>query len=339
MATVDHAASLVIGQKAKFIPIPGSNISTVHFKFANYDTLKGRIKNPKLLTGTILVVLRRIRYGLQAQGKPYGKLFYGMKGWTTFIMDMLISTNDNTTKMTSLLQRRSGGGYFMAKNEPPHRRRGSVRGYYSHYLHNGVIQLESTYLTTAVINPKLPQTPDHVNSITFNAEGTASHAGEQNGREDGDNPRPLTQQSARQGKPEDDDDVTPNFKYSVNARITDETGGADAVFFNDSMYAMLQITCNDMVTKHGETDPKKLPRFMESIMNTPWLLHLAQKIDGSIVVNDVTKVTAASDHESETHIPGTSTFTPTTPTPKKTTSKRQEAITPDASERRKAKKA
>ncbi|KAL3615999.1 hypothetical protein CASFOL_040293 [Castilleja foliolosa] len=51
MATVDHAASLVIGRKARFDPAPDLSIPNVYFKFATYDMLKTRIKDPRLLTG------------------------------------------------------------------------------------------------------------------------------------------------------------------------------------------------------------------------------------------------------------------------------------------------
>ncbi|KAL3647496.1 hypothetical protein CASFOL_008464 [Castilleja foliolosa] len=51
MATVDHSASLVIGQKAKFHPVTNHHIPTVYFKFATYETIKTRIKDTRLLTG------------------------------------------------------------------------------------------------------------------------------------------------------------------------------------------------------------------------------------------------------------------------------------------------
>ncbi|KAL3656129.1 hypothetical protein CASFOL_000525 [Castilleja foliolosa] len=50
MATVDHPASLIIGQKAKFDRIVANDIPTSYFKFATYDTLKTRIKDLSLLS-------------------------------------------------------------------------------------------------------------------------------------------------------------------------------------------------------------------------------------------------------------------------------------------------
>ncbi|KAL3627547.1 hypothetical protein CASFOL_028910 [Castilleja foliolosa] len=361
MATVDHAASLVIGQKAKFTPILGSNIPTFHFNFANYDILQARIKNPKLLTDYIGRVeknsLRTTRTG------------------KTIRKTLLRDQSGHQVELTFWPEKKD----LIGDNVVP----GNIIAITSTMVteYSGALQLESTYLTTAVINPELPQTQEHVNRLRTLPAMQENRIDE----------RMVTIQDLRPNNPlakeslkgttnltcranitqiheergwyyvscskcsskmyrqhadghlificKDENDVTPIFKYSVNATITDATGRADVVFFNDSMYAMLQITCSDMVTKHGETNPKKLPHFMASIMNRPWLLHLAQKIDGSIVVNDVTEVATSTNEESETPIPTTSTFTPTTPAPKKTASKRQDAITPDASDRKKAKKA
>ncbi|KAL3643610.1 hypothetical protein CASFOL_014425 [Castilleja foliolosa] len=127
----------------------------------------------------------------------------------------------------------------------------------------------------------------------------------------------------------DDDNITPNFKYCVNATITDATGTADAVFFNESMYAMLNINCKDMVTKHASTtNPKKIPQLITSIVDISRLLHLTVKNDGKIVVNNVTEVTSTYESQSTGTIPGPSTFTPPTPIPKKSTPKRQLSETP-----------
>ncbi|KAL3627816.1 hypothetical protein CASFOL_028231 [Castilleja foliolosa] len=52
MATVDHPASLVIRQKARFDPAPELSLPTVYFNFATYDMLKRRIKDTRLLTET-----------------------------------------------------------------------------------------------------------------------------------------------------------------------------------------------------------------------------------------------------------------------------------------------
>ncbi|KAL3619057.1 hypothetical protein CASFOL_036627 [Castilleja foliolosa] len=352
---------LVIGQRATFTSIPGSDIPTVHFNFADYDTLRGSIKNPKLLTDYIGRVEKNL---LRTTGT--GK---------TLRKTLLRDESRHQIEITLWPDARHLIGDEVVS--------GDIVAITSTTVteHNSVIQLESTYLTSVVINPELPQTEAHVNRLKTlpatqetrtdekmvtiedlvpnnpvahaSLKGTTNltcHAKIIQLHEDrgwfyvscskcSNKLYPQHQKGQLIFVCKDDADVTPNFRYSVNARITDDTGAADAVFFNDSMYAMLQISCDDMVTKHGETDPKKFPRLVQSILNTPWLLHVAQKLDGSIVVNDVTKITAPSDHEADIPRAETSTLTPTTPIPKKTASKRQEALTPDASDRRKAKKA
>ncbi|MFS7960955.1 hypothetical protein Hanom_Chr08g00709121 [Helianthus anomalus] len=52
MATVNHSASLIIGKKARFIPIEGQEIPKFCFGFARYEMLQNIIKNNKVLTGT-----------------------------------------------------------------------------------------------------------------------------------------------------------------------------------------------------------------------------------------------------------------------------------------------
>ncbi|KAL3654554.1 hypothetical protein CASFOL_001539 [Castilleja foliolosa] len=124
----------------------------------------------------------------------------------------------------------------------------------------------------------------------------------------------------------DDDDITPNFRYCVNTTITDETGSANAVFFNDSMQEMVNISCKEMVTKHASTtDPRAIPHELQSAVDITTRLHLTLKNDGKIVVNNVSKGTPATERT------GTSTFTPTTPLPKAAGSKRQMPETPGTS--------
>ncbi|KAL3616054.1 hypothetical protein CASFOL_040348 [Castilleja foliolosa] len=330
MATVDHAASLLIGLKTKFTPIPSSDIPTAYFNFATYDTLKERIKNFK------------ITYRLY---------------WTCY-------ESGNKVEITLWPDKRHLIGDEVAA--------GDIVAITSTMVteHNGVLQLESTFLTTVLLNPDLPQTMEHVNRL-MTQPATQEHSPDEKMVTIADLlPTNLASKESLKGctnltcratiiqlhenkgwyyvtcskcsgkmYPEhqngqiifvcrDDDDVTPNFKYSVNAKIMDDTGAIDAVFFNDSMTAMLHTSCDDMITKHGHTDSKKLPHLMTSILRTPWLLHLGQKIDGTVVVNDVTEVTAGESYEAADEAAGTSTLTPTTPTPKKGTSKRREALTP-----------
>ncbi|KAL3636564.1 DEAD-box ATP-dependent RNA helicase 53, mitochondrial [Castilleja foliolosa] len=102
--------------------------------------------------------------------------------------------------------------------------------------------------------------------------------------------------------------------YCVNATIADETSTANAVFFNESMQAIINITCQEMVTKHAEpTNPKKIPQLLTSIIDIPKLLHVTVKNDGKIVVNNAIEVIPTCDSQTTSSTPATSTFTPTTP--------------------------
>ncbi|KAL3614070.1 hypothetical protein CASFOL_042144 [Castilleja foliolosa] len=83
----------------------------------------------------------------------------------------------------------------------------------------------------------------------------------------------------------DDDDITPNFKYCVNATITDATGSVD-VFFDGGM-------------QHAHTkNPKIVPQLIKSATDTPRLLHLTLKDDGKIVVNNVSEVNSTTANQS-----------------------------------------
>ncbi|KAJ0930085.1 putative nucleic acid-binding protein [Helianthus annuus] len=53
MATVNHTASIIIGRKAKFVPVKNPNIPSMCFGFIPYDLLFNRIKNNKVLTDFI----------------------------------------------------------------------------------------------------------------------------------------------------------------------------------------------------------------------------------------------------------------------------------------------
>ncbi|KAL3627621.1 hypothetical protein CASFOL_028984 [Castilleja foliolosa] len=135
-------------------------------------------------------------------------------------------------------------------------------------------QLESTYLTTTVVNPDVSQTIEYVNRLkalpamqptgTYDQTVTLLNlklSSQQNIQPSRnlifeakikqiheDRGWYYVQCSKCSSKlyPEqdsgvlnfvckDDDNITPNFRYSVNATIMDATGSADAVFFNESM--------------------------------------------------------------------------------------------------------
>ncbi|KAL3656008.1 hypothetical protein CASFOL_000404 [Castilleja foliolosa] len=145
MATVEHDASLVIGQKARFEPATNLEISIVYFNFAIYDMLKTRIKDTRLLTDYIgRVEANSLRP--TSTGKILRKtLLQGEMGSQVEITlwpDKQDLIDDDVTK-------------------------GDIIAITSTKVteHNGRLQLESTYLTTVFVNPDMPQTIDHVNRL------------------------------------------------------------------------------------------------------------------------------------------------------------------------------
>ncbi|KAL3637375.1 hypothetical protein CASFOL_018543 [Castilleja foliolosa] len=345
MATVNHPASLVIGHKAKFDRTTNDEIPTMYFNFATYDMIKQRVKNTQLLTDYIGRVekssLCPTRTGMMKREVEI-----------TLWPDMSHLIGDNVIP-----------GHIVAITSAIVTE------------HNGLLQLESTYLTTLMINPDMPQTDEHVQRLkalpamqptvmnapvvtildlkkssqqtiqasrNFTSEARIAHIHDNRGWY-----YVLCSKCSKKLYAEedngdvifvckDDDDIVPNFRYCVNATITDATGSADAVFFNESMEAILNISCEDMVTKHGQTtNPRNVPQLLKSIVNIPKELHLTQKNDGQIVVNNVTEVRATSDIQSPAKATGTSTFSPTTPITKPATSKRQLQETPGPNKKQK----
>ncbi|KAL3652443.1 hypothetical protein CASFOL_002124 [Castilleja foliolosa] len=111
--------------------------------------------------------------------------------------------------------------------------------------------------------------------------------------------------------------------YSVNTTIVDATGNMEVVFFNESIQALLNIACKDMVTKHADsTNPRVVPQQLRSAIDKPSLLHVTLKNDGKLVVKNASGITTTTSDQPTGNLPRTSTFTPTTPAPKSSTSKR-----------------
>ncbi|KAL3654635.1 hypothetical protein CASFOL_001620 [Castilleja foliolosa] len=342
MATVDHAASLVIGRKARFEPATDQSIPSAYFSFATYDMLKGRIRDSRLLTDYIgRVEANSLRS--TSKEKVLRKIL---------LQDELKKQVEITLWPDKI--------HLIGDEVIP----GDIVAITSTMVteYNGRLQLESTHLTTVFINLNMPQTIDHINRLN------ALPAMEPNSRDE-----PTTtladlklgsKQTIQNAKnftcaakiihfnenrgwyyvlcskcsnklyPEqnndrlnfvckDDDNITPNYRYCVNATIEDTTGTAETVFFNESIQSFLNINCEDMVTKHADTsNPKIMPQLLKSIANTTRLLHLTLKTDGQIVVNNVSELPSPTETQSTGSAIGTSTFTPATPVPKPATSKR-----------------
>ncbi|KAL3648620.1 hypothetical protein CASFOL_005023 [Castilleja foliolosa] len=342
MATVDHAASLVIGRKARFDPAPNLSIPTVYFNFATYDTLNRRIKDARLLTDYIGRVKANYLQSTST-GKRLRK---------TLLQDEMKKEVEITLwpEMRHLIGDDVIPGHIVAITSTMVTE------------HNGRLQLESTYLTTIFINPDMPQMIDHINRLralpameptgtneqiatlqdlklssqqniqssrNFICKAKIKQIHENRGWYYGlcskcsNKLYPQQENDKLNFVCKDDDNIIPNFRYCVNATIEDTTGSADTVFFNESMQAILNISCGDMVTKHAETtNPKIVPQLIRSITDTTRLLNLTLKPDGQIVVNNVRDVPSTTETQSTSTVPGTSAFTPTTPVPKPAISKR-----------------
>ncbi|KAI7742301.1 hypothetical protein M8C21_032919, partial [Ambrosia artemisiifolia] len=206
--------------------------------------------------------------------------------------------------------------HHLARNEIPDRGRSITRDIVaitstqvSNYY--GLIQLESTYLTSVTINPNLPQTAAHVTRNRFYV--SCSKCTKTLYPEEDESLTFVCK---------DDDDIVPNFKYCVNAKISDSTKSTDVTFFNGGMTALLNTSCEDLVMKHGWTDPKKLPDQIADTIGKPKLLHLTLKNE-QIVVTNVT--------EPEKTVEGQSCIPPSTPNPKLHTTKRALLESPDTS--------
>ncbi|KAL3651616.1 hypothetical protein CASFOL_004618 [Castilleja foliolosa] len=305
MATVDHPASLVIGQKARF------------------EHYIGRVEKNYIRSTSKGMQLRKILLQDEMKRRVEITLWPDMGhliGNEVIPGDVLPITSVTITE------------------------------------HNGNLQLESTHITTTFRNPDMPEIIDHVHrlkalpamQLTEKIEQTvtlldlkqASEQKIQTARNFSCQARVARIHDHRtwyyvqcskcsqklypkQDNGEvvfvckDDDNIVPNFRYCVNATITDATGSVDAVFFSESMQAMLDTTCEDMVTKHAKSaNSKDVPPLLQTIIDKPKLFRLTLKNDGQIVVNNATDITESSQTK-------TSTFTPTTPLPKPNASKRQ----------------
>ncbi|KAL3618739.1 hypothetical protein CASFOL_037401 [Castilleja foliolosa] len=320
MATVEHPASLVIGQKARFKPITNDNIPTEYFNFATYDTIKRRIKDQRLLTDYI-GRLERNSQRSTGTGKRLQK---------TRLQDEMGREVEIT--LWPEMQHLYGNEVIP----------GDIVAIMSAFVTEHNDQIGNEFGRDAYSKTTFSEQ----SSRNFLCEATIKDIHEDRGWyyvlcSKCSNKLYLEQESeVLNFVCKDDDDIVPNFRYCVNATITDATRNADAVFFNESMLAMLNITCKDMVLKYGETtNPKKVPQLIKSATNTPKLLHLTLKNDGKIVVNNVTEPISATNTQSTGPIQGTSTFTPTTPLSKTGTSKRQLQEYPETGGSRKIRKA
>ncbi|XP_022004996.1 replication protein A 70 kDa DNA-binding subunit-like [Helianthus annuus] len=343
MATVNHSASLIIGKKARFIPIEGQEIPKFCFGFARYEMLQNRIKNNKVLTDyigrvdknylqptTTNKILRKVAMTDEWKNKVEITLWPEMMH---LIGDEVV-VGDIVAIMCAQISK-----------------------------HNGRFQLESTHLATVVVNPECPHIADKIARLKalppldeadnndplitlqeLKSPTSRKHEGVTRFRcrswmESIDINRRwyyvYCSTCDEKVYPEEDgelhfvckdcEDVTPIFKYSVNAIINDSTKPIEVVFFNEGMEALLKITCKDLITKHGCTDPKKLPQQMALMIGKSKIMHLSLRKENNVVVTNVSESETTVQVDSPAQHVASSALPPATPNLKANKFKRPHA--------------
>ncbi|KAL3648828.1 hypothetical protein CASFOL_005231 [Castilleja foliolosa] len=298
MATVDHAASLVIGQKARFDPVRNPNIPTVYFRLhrvrreelpAVYEHCKRAPKNAG----------REVEITLWPEMRH-------LIGYDVVPGDIVAISSTMVTEHNEL------------RALPP------------------MPPTETHDKKVTILDLNLSSQQNIQSSRNFICEAQIKEIHEDRGwyyvlcSKCSSKLFPEQDNSGLNFVCKDDDGITPIFRYSVNATIVDVTGSAEAVFFNESMQALLNISCKDMVTEHADTtNPKIVPHQLRSAIDKQSLLYLTLKNDGKIDVNNASEVASTTSYQLTGNLPGTSTFTLTTPVPKSGTSKRQLPESPD----------
>ncbi|KAI7752282.1 hypothetical protein M8C21_012795, partial [Ambrosia artemisiifolia] len=265
MSTVNHEASLIIGKKTQFISIPDSNIPRVCFNFATYEQLNSRVKDNRILTDYIgRVESNRLQ--------PTTKNIVPRK---TMLQDQWRNSVEITIwpEMQHLYGDEVKQGDILAITSA------SVSNF------DGLMQLESTFLTTVIVNPDIPQTATTVERLkkmeSIPKYDITLKVNQLNPKNLPSNKKRIcckcyakitkifdqrgwyyAQCSKCTNKlyPEEDeslttltfackdhDDIEPKLKYSLNVLIADETGTEEVVFFDDGMTSLLKKTCQDLV--------------------------------------------------------------------------------------------
>ncbi|KAK1435161.1 hypothetical protein QVD17_00921 [Tagetes erecta] len=97
----------------------------------------------------------------------------------------------------------------------------------------------------------------------------------------------------------------PVLTYALNTIITDTTASTEAGFFTDALNSLTGFTCKDLVGK-GNNNPNKLPPEIQNLIDTPLLLTINIRPNGSVGVDNARRIT---------------TISPPTPDPKSKNSK------------------
>ncbi|MFS7946976.1 hypothetical protein Hanom_Chr06g00542611 [Helianthus anomalus] len=82
------------------------------------------------------------------------------------------------------------------------------------------------------------------------------------------------------------------------------------------MTALLKTSCEDLILKHGYTDPKSLPQQISDIIGIRKIMHVSVRREGHIVVTNVTDLAKTNDVQGRSVGTLASAVHPTTPDPK-----------------------
>ncbi|KAL8241204.1 hypothetical protein R6Q59_014559 [Mikania micrantha] len=316
MPAIQHRASLRIGKYATIQPLLGKNLPTYYYKFASYKDLPRRMELPKLLTDYIGRI-EDVSDIMIRSGKKMRKVI--IQDESRNIIEITLWGDK-----ANLIEKRDSMGKILAITST------TVTQF------KDKLQLESTTATTTDVNPSIPDLNTYIDR--FKNLGETSHhqprekmitITEVKSIDIADNLQNrykcvatvidiqehrnwyyvICSMCTKKVYPQRNDFVCedhglfaePKFMYCVNTTITDDNTNANAVFFNDSMNELLNISCHDLVITHNNRNPKILPEQISAISGIPLLLYFNFKKDGTIAINKAEKVSA---------------FPPTTPDPK-----------------------
>ncbi|KAK9049482.1 hypothetical protein SSX86_031549 [Deinandra increscens subsp. villosa] len=82
----------------------------------------------------------------------------------------------------------------------------------------------------------------------------------------------------------------PNYEYSVNGILMDDSAILPVVIFNEAMAAALEMSCKELVIDHGFSNAKKIPKHMLSLIGISCEYTLRMKNSDLAAVECITKL-------------------------------------------------
>ncbi|MFS8000682.1 hypothetical protein Hanom_Chr12g01181251 [Helianthus anomalus] len=94
------------------------------------------------------------------------------------------------------------------------------------------------------------------------------------------------------------------------------------------MTALLKTSCEDLILKHGYTDPKSLPQKISDVIGIRKIMYVSVRREGHVVVTNVTDLAETCDAQGRSVGTLASAVPPTTPDPKVNINKRSHTDSP-----------